>query len=421
VTDRVDPSVFEPERHADPVAAAKRVAVVGAGPAGLTAAHCLSLRGYRTTVFEAEDRAGGMLVSGIPAFRLPRDVLQQEIEALIDENITLRCGTALGRDFTVQGLLADGYEAVFLAVGAHRSRRMGIDGEASAGVYPSIEFLKAWNLRNESLGSGKVGVVGGGNSAVDAARVAVRQTGVSEVTIFYRRTRREMPAYAEEIEAALDEGVRLEELTVPTALHAEGGRLVAAELTKNELGEPDASGRRRPIAKPGSETTVALDTLIVAIGEESSEMGRQEETRLGMRGGVIAVDARTLATEHPGVFAGGDLVTGPNTVIDAIAAGRRAAEVIGRYLSGSELLRPEPLRKPSVYMEPIVQGEEEESGSRRVELAVLSPAERVRNFAEVEATLTADEAAREARRCLRCDLEFTRAGRADAFGEVGEA
>jgi NADH-quinone oxidoreductase subunit F len=272
VTDRVDPSVFEPLRSPGPYAAGKRVAVVGAGPAGLTAAHGLSLKGYRTTVFEAEDRPGGMLISGIPAFRLPRDVLQREIDALIDENITLRCGTALGRDFTVDGLFADGYDAVFLALGAHKSRRMGIDGEDSAGVYPSIEFLKAWNLGNEALATGKVGVVGGGNSAVDAARVAVRQSGVSEVTIFYRRTRHEMPAYEEEIEAALEEGVKLEELTAPVALRAHDGRLVGVELMRNELGEADASGRRRPVAKAGSEHRVALDTLIVAIGEESSSM-----------------------------------------------------------------------------------------------------------------------------------------------------
>ncbi len=419
VTDRIDPSVFEPQRSPDPDASGRRVAVVGAGPAGLTAAHGLSLKGYRTTVFEAEDRPGGMLISGIPAFRLPREVLQREIDALLDGNITLRCGTALGRDFSIDGLLADGYDAVFLAVGAHRSRRMGIAGEDSAGVYPSIEFLKAWNLRNESVAAGRVGVVGGGNSAVDAARVAIRQPGVSEVTIFYRRTRHEMPAYEEEIEGALEEGVKLEELVSPVNLHSREGRLVAAEFVRNELGEVDAGGRRRPIARPGSEFRVALETLIVAIGEESMEIGTSEETGIEMSGGVVAVDERTLTTGRPGVFAGGDLVTGPNTVIDAIAAGRRAAEVIDRYLKGIELFRAEALRQPSVYVEPVEVGEDgDQFESGRVKVTALTAAERVRDFAEVEATLTVEQATREARRCLRCDLEFTRAAEAGALGEA---
>jgi NADH-quinone oxidoreductase subunit F len=419
VTDRVDPSVFKPQRRPSPDAAGKRVAVVGAGPAGLTAAHGLSLKGYRTTVFETEDRPGGMLIAGIPAYRLPREALQREIDALIDENITLRCGTALGRDFTVDGLLEDGYDAVFLALGAHRSRRMGIGGEDLAGVHPSIEFLKAWNLRNESLAEGKVGVLGGGNSAVDAARVAVRQPGVTEVTIFYRRTRHEMPAYEEEIEGALEEGVKLELLVSPVSLHDADGCLVAAEFIDNELGEVDASGRRRPVAKPGSEHRVVLDTLIVAIGEESVDVGTSEETGIEMSGGVVVSDKRTLTTGRPGVFAGGDVATGPNTVIDAIAAGRRAAEVIDRYLKGLELFQADELRRPSVYVEPAEMQEDQEFQAERVTVGALTAAERVHGFAEVEAALTAEQAAREARRCLRCDLEFTRRLKVD--GSLGNS
>jgi len=214
-------------------------------------------------------------------------------------------------------------------------------------------------------------------------------------------------------------GVKLEELVSPLNLHAKDGRLVAAEFVRNELGEVDAGGRRRPVVRPGSEFRVALDTLIVAIGEESMEIGTSEETGIEMSGGAVAVDKRTLTTGRPGVFAGGDLVTGPNTVIDAIAAGRRAAEVIDRYLKGIELFRAEALRQPSVYVEPVEIGEDgEQFESRRVQVTAMTAAERVRGFAEVEATLTVEEATREARRCLRCDLEFTRAAEAGVLGEA---
>ncbi|UCC48642.1 MAG: FAD-dependent oxidoreductase [Gemmatimonadota bacterium] len=408
VTDRVDPSVYRPRRDSDANAAGKRVAVVGAGPAGITAAHCLSLKGYRTTIFEAEDRPGGMLVSGIPAFRLPREVLQKEIDALIDENITLRCGSVLGRDFTIDGLFEDGYDAVFLALGAHRSQRMEIEGEDSAGVYPSIEFLKAWNLRGESLAEGKVGVIGGGNSALDAARVALRQPGVSEVTIFYRRTRQEMPAFEEEIEAALEEGVKLKLLVSPMSLHVSDGHLALVEFIRNELGEVDASGRRRPVAKPGSEHRVPLDTLVVAIGEEGVDATTKEAVGVETRGGVVIVDKRTLTTGRPGVFAGGDVATGPNTVIDAIAAGKRAAEVIDRYLRGRELRQAAEFRLPTAYVEPADIEMDEQCQTSRVRIPVLSAAERVHSYAEIESSLIDQDAVGEAKRCLRCDLECTR-------------
>ncbi len=407
VTDRVDPGVYRPERYPDPAAVGRRVAVIGAGPAGLTAAHYLSLKGYKTTVFEAEDRPGGMLVSGIPPYRLPRDVLQKEIDALIDENVTLRCTTALGRDFTLDSLFDDGYEAVFLATGAHRSKQMGIDGEDLAGVYPSIEFLKAWNLRGEALARGRVGVIGGGNSALDAARVARRQDEVSEVTIFYRRTRQEMPAFKEEIEGALEEGVRLKLLTSPTSLHGEKGRLAAVEFIDNQLGEVDSSGRRRPVAKPGTDHRVPLDTLIVAIGEEAVDVGAEHTAGIKMKNGAVVVDKRTLTSGRSGVFAGGDVVTGPNTVIDAIAAGKRAAEMIDRYLRGQEQLPPEEPHIPTTHVEP--DNSEPDAGDPvpRVKVTTMPTAKRSYSFAEIEGSMTAEEAAREARRCLRCDLEFT--------------
>ncbi|UCG87337.1 MAG: FAD-dependent oxidoreductase [Gemmatimonadota bacterium] len=407
VTEHVDPSIYRPRRVIDPVASRKVVAIVGAGPAGLTAAHYLSLRGIKSTVFEAEERPGGMLVSGIPAFRLPRDVLKKEIDALIDENVSLCCGTALGHDFAINSLFAQGYDAVFLAIGAHKSRRMDIDGEGLAGVYSSIEFLKSWNLRGEVLASGRVGVVGGGNSAIDAARVALRQEGVTEVTIFYRRTRREMPAFEEEIDSVLEEGAKLELLTSPVRVHGDDGWVTALELIDNDLGDVDTSGRRRPVPKVGSERRVDLDTLIVAIGEEPVQTDETELEKIQVKRGLVVADKRTLETGRPGVFAGGDVTTGSNTVIEAIAAGRRAAGVIARYLRGEHLISPAEPRLPSVYLEPAPAQREGDDFARRLEVPALPVQERRHLFTEVQGTVTEAVAVREARRCLRCDLEFT--------------
>jgi NADH-quinone oxidoreductase subunit F len=405
VTDRVDPRVYRPPRHVEDGAQGKRVAIVGAGPAGLTAAHRLSLKGYRSTVFEADDVPGGMLRSGIPSYRLPRDVLQREIDALLDHNITLLCGTALGRDFTLDDLLDDGYDAVFVATGAHRCRRLGLDGEDATGVLPSLTFLKAWNLRGDALARGRVGVIGGGNAAVDAARVARRQPGVSEVTLLYRRTRAEMPAFPEEVEAALEEGVRLVPLVSPVRLLRERGRIVGVELIENALGEVDAGGRRAPVPKPRSEYTEPVDTLVVAIGEVVGDVTAALGPAVETRAGAVMVDRQTLATGRPGVFAGGDVATGPTTVIDAIAAGKRAADAIGRYLRGVALSEPSLPCRPTAYVAPAPVVEDPSTGAAHE--ATLPVEERIRGFAEVMTALTPADAAREARRCLRCDLDFT--------------
>ncbi|MBE3123870.1 MAG: FAD-dependent oxidoreductase, partial [Planctomycetes bacterium] len=231
VVDRADArAAAPPVAPAEPDAA--RIAVVGAGPAGLSAAHYLSLMGHRVTVFEKESEPGGMLVGAIPAYRLPRDVLGREIENLLNENVEVKYGTALGRDVTLDGLLNDGFRAVYVATGSHRSRRLGLDGEDAEGVVPGIRFLQAHNLRGEALARGRVGIVGGGNSAMDAARVAIRQKDVTDVTIFYRRTRGEMPAYAEEVEAGLAEGIRIEELVAPAALEVRDSRLTGARFQR---------------------------------------------------------------------------------------------------------------------------------------------------------------------------------------------
>jgi NADH-quinone oxidoreductase subunit F len=403
VVDHVDPASY---RTTILTAApdAKRVAVVGAGPAGLTAAHELSKRGYRVTLIEREAKAGGMLVAGIPAYRLPRDILEREIEALLDPNITLRLNTELGRDVTLEELRRD-HAAVYVTLGSHRSKTLGLPGEEAAGVVPGIRFLKAWNLGGECLARGRVGVIGGGNSALDAARVALRQPGVTSVTILYRRSREEMPAYAEEIHAALEEGIALETMVAPTGLAEAGGHLTGVLLQRNTLGEPDAGGRRRPVPIPGSEFMLPLDTLVVAISEEPEleAVAALKKTR----GGGLSVDTEASTTSLPGVFAGGDVATGPNTVIAAIAAGKDAAMMIDRYVHGRQLKRLPRVLLPTVFVAPPIDGDESDAAPvQRVHQPCLAAALR-QGFAEVELCISDEDAIREARRCMRCDLEFT--------------
>jgi NADH-quinone oxidoreductase subunit F len=429
ITDRVDPSIYQPVRMARNVKTAPRVAVIGAGPAGISAAHYLSLLGHQVTLFEAGKEPGGMLVSCIPAYRLPREIVSQEIASLLNEHIRLECGTALGRDITIDGLFQDGFQGIFLAIGADKSWHMDLDGEKVRGVYSSMQFLKAFNLEGIELAQGNVGIIGGGNSAVDAARVAIRQKQVESVTLFYRRTCREMPAYAEEVEAALEEGIQLETLVSPVKIRyidaairegvrvesfvqpiqidSKNGHLAGIKCIRNSLGEMDPSGRRKPLAIPGSEFAVFLDTLIAAIGERPDSdclagMGLELDTS-----GRLRVDPRTLATHRPGVFAGGDLVTGPNTVVEAITAGKKVASTIDRFLQGQSLTIPFEQILPSAYVPPPAVADEDMDEAKREECATLSAESRRKNFAEVEMALSADQATREARRCLRCDLRFT--------------
>jgi NADH-quinone oxidoreductase subunit F len=387
------------------------VAIVGSGPAGLTAAHYLSLKGYKVAVFEAEHKPGGMLCCAIPAYRLPHEIIQKEVESLLDDNITLKCNTALGRDITVDSLFEDGYQAILLALGAHKSRPLQLENEDVEGVYPSIEFLKAYNMRGQSLAKGKVGVIGGGNSAVDAARMALRQRNVEKVTVLYRRTREEMPAFAEEIEAAEQEGIEIRILVSPSRVIAENGRLKAIECLRNELGDTDASGRRRPVPIPGTEQVIELDTVIVAIGEDSGVDAISPARTSGIeisRNNTVQVNEQTLLTNRPGVFAAGDIVTGPNTVVNAIAAGKKAAVMISRYIKGLEMIQPAERCLPSIYIEPVPVDMDEIQQAERSETPRASVEWRKRNFAEVEVSLSVSEAAGEARRCLRCDLDFTR-------------
>ncbi len=420
ITDRIDPSAYKPERTPWSNGQPPHVAVVGAGPAGLTAAHYLSLKGYRVTIYEAEAEPGGMLFCAIPSYRLPKEVIKREIDSLLNDNITLVCNSTLGHNITLDQLLEAGNKAVLVALGAHKSKPLHLENEEIDGVYPSIKFLKAYNLRGEQLARGRVGVIGGGNAAIDAARTALRQKDVEQVTILYRRTREEMPAFAEEVEAAEQEGIKIITLVTPARVISSDGRLKSLECVRNVLGELDSSGRRRPVPVKGSEHQMEFETLIVAIGEDSgvdaiapARMSQIETTKWN----TIKVDEATFQTNRPGVFACGDVVRGPNTVIGAIADGKKVAVMIDRYVRGQNLKQREEPRLPQIYVEPVNIAEAESFAGGRVQIQ-RAPAEwRRRNFAEVEVSLSIDEAQAEARRCLRCDLEFTQ-HKKEAFDNI---
>ena len=409
ITDNVDPSVYSPdvpELNGKP----PEIAIVGSGPAGLTAAHMLSLKGYKVSVFEAEAEPGGMLMNCIPSYRLPRETLNKEIASILNKNINLKYSAKLGTDFTIESLKNDGYKVIFLATGAQKGRRLYLEDEDTGGVFPSIEFLKAYNLKGECWAKGRVGVIGGGNSAIDAARTALRQEGVEKVIAIYRRTQEEMPAFSEEIEAAADEGVQLTTLTTPTRILSHKGKIAGIECIKNKLGDIDSSGRRRPVPIEGSEFTIPLDTLIIAISEQPDTDSIDPE-KLGdlkiNQDGTLWVEPETLETSVDGIFAGGDVVTGPNTVVDAIAAGRKAAVMIDRYLNKEPLKQPLSLKLPKVYLEPWQLTPEEQEGVSRQHPPRLDSEIRRRNFEEVEKALDVEKARFESRRCLRCDLDFT--------------
>lgn len=417
ITDRIDPSVYHPSKTVSPGAEALPLAVIGAGPAGLTAAHFLSLHGYPVTVFEAEAEAGGMLRGAIPAYRLPREILGREINSLLEGNITIQYQKSLGRDFTVDSLFASGFKALFLATGTPKSKTLG--GEAISGVYEALPFLKARNFEGKGLAKGRVGVIGGGNSAVDAARAARRQKEVESVTILYRRTLEEMPAFAEEVQAAIQEGIRIEPLVSPLKILSLDGYLADLVCIRNKPGSREAAGRRKPVPVPGSEHTRSYDTLIIAVGEEGD---RENLSSLGIEvteEGNIRVDPATLQSSRPGVFAGGDAATGPNTVVEAISAGKKAAVMIDRYLRGVELKQPAKAQLPEFYLPPVSITDQELGQARRTKPHLLSPEARVQDFAEIEMSLSVEQATREARRCLRCDLDFTRPGEEEKMIDGG--
>jgi len=312
----------------------EKIAVIGSGPAGLTAAYELAGKGYPVTVFESLPEPGGMLRAGIPEFRLPRKVLDAEIERIKGLGVKIRTNVTFGKDLTIDGLLKDGYKAVFIATGAQKSLKLRVEGEELKGVMHAIDLLREINMGKKVELGNRVAVIGGGNVAIDVARAALR-LGAKEVTILYRRSREEMPANPWEVRHGEKEGVKIEFLVAPKKILGKDGRLAAIECIRMELGEPDETGRRRPIPIEKSEFTIQLDTLILAIGESPDPSILPKGIEVTQQN-TITVDPITLETSLPGVFAGGDVVSGPATVIEAIVAGRKAACSINEYLtSGS--------------------------------------------------------------------------------------
>ncbi len=405
----------QPAFVAQPADGLPRVAVVGAGPAGLSCAYFLARLGYRPTVFEKLPVAGGMLSAGIPGYRLPKEVVAREVAAVEALGVEIKTNTAVGTDVTLAELRRQGYEAVFLAVGADQGRRLGIPGEDLSGAMTALDFLRAVNLGGACSGqptaelarrcAGRaVVVVGGGNAALDAARSALR-LGAAPVTLLYRRTRAEMPAQPEEIAAAEAEGVRIEELAAPLAILGDDGGVRAVQCQRLRPGEYDASGRRRPIPLEGAGFQLEATMVISAVGQAADTAALRDGLALeAARDGTISADPEGR-TAVPWLFAGGDVVTGPATVARAIAAGRRAAEAIDQHL------RPDPGRvypwhedrPPDVAFDP----EAEPVPYGRLRPPELAVAERVRSFCEVERALDRDAARREARRCLRCEYRGT--------------
>ncbi len=312
----------------------EKVAIIGSGPSGLTAAYDLAELGYSVTVLEALPRAGGMLRKSMPEYRLPRKALDEEIQRLEDSGVEIRTNTKIGKDVGFDELWSEGYKAVFVAVGAHKSRKLGIDGEELNGVVDALDFLWKANIQQKGGLGKRVGVIGGGNVAVDAARTALCQ-GAREAVIFYRRSNEEMPANPWEVMEAEKEGVKIEFLVAPRRVLGEEGKVVGLECVKMKLGEPDETGRRAPEPIEGSEFTVELDTVIVAVGEtvEAGFLPREVEVD---RSNSIVVNPITMETSMDGVFAGGDAVTGPATVMEAILAGKRAAFSIDQYLTAKQ-------------------------------------------------------------------------------------
>lgn len=388
---------------------AERVAIVGAGPTGLSAAYYLARRGYPVTIFDALPVAGGMMAIGIPDYRLPRQQLANDVDSIVGLGVELRLNTALGRDITFPEL-REQFDAVLLAVGAQLSQRLNIPGEQEwAGVIPATTFLKRFNLEPGFQIEGDVVVVGGGSTAMDAARSAIR-SGAQSVTILYRRTRHEMPAQEEEVRAALSEGIQLQELATPIEVLGSEGKVRGIRCQRMVLGEPDEGGRRQPVPVNGSVFDVPASVVMVAVGEAPDPSFLPAGTSVGVApwGGLL-INPTTLATGAPGVFAAGDVTYGPKSIILAAAHGRRAAQQMHAFLQ--HLSPAEAAEMP--------EGEFETAStlptdgrimldlrpSPRAEMPLHNGMSQGRS-AEAAAGFSEAEAQLEASRCLRCDLAY---------------
>ena len=381
----------------------KKVAIVGAGPAGLSAGYYLALEGYEVVIFEALPVAGGMLAVGIPKYRLPRDVLQYEIDTIKQAGVEIKTNTKVGKDVAFETLKTD-FDAIFITTGAHSGLKLSIPGEEVDGVIDGVDFLRKINLDQEITIGEKVVVIGGGNAAIDAARTS-RRLG-KDVTICYRRTKNQMPAIPEEVEEAMIEGVKFKFLVAPVKAISKNGKLTGVQFQKMQPGDVDKSGRPRPVPIEGSEYVMDVDTLVTAISQEPDIAAVLKGSELKFtRWNTIDADPETFYTGTNGIFAGGDVVTGPDSITTAISHGKIAAIMIDKYVQGKPLEREYSVTKPAMRVEPVELTEEEVENQAVPEIPVLPAEERKLNFKEVEPGFTEDVAVKEAKRCFRCDLQ----------------
>jgi len=375
----------------------KKVAVIGSGPAGLTVAYYLRRKGFKITMFEKTEITGGMLRTGIPDYRLPPSILDEEIDFLLSTGIELKTKMGLGTDFTLKDLKDQGFDAIFLGIGAHLPIKMGVENEDAEGVLDAVPFLRNINLVRSKDAKKRVAIIGGGNVAMDAARVAIR-SGAEEVYVIYRRSEKEMPADHEEIVGAKEEGIIFHNLVSPKSVVVKDNKVIGIECLKNELGKPDASGRRRPIPVENSEYVIDCDMIIPAIGQRAETAPIIEETDFDLTSwGTFKVNELTMETSEAGIFAAGDGVTGPATVVEAIGAGHKAVTGIERYLNNEmEIFEVE---QKEVEFSPIPEKAEK---VERVEPIFIEPDVRKACFDEVDQNFDEAAAQKEAEKCINC-------------------
>jgi NADPH-dependent glutamate synthase beta subunit-like oxidoreductase len=374
------------------------VAIIGSGPAGLSCAYYLAQEGYQVTIFEKDTEPGGMLTAGIPSYRLPREVVNAEIQLIRDMDVTMKTGVEIGKDTTIAQLRKEGFKAFFTAIGMQECLRLGIEGEDLDGVYGGLDYLRKIN-RGESVTLGKdVAVIGGGNTAMDAARSA-RRTGAENAFILYRRGLEEMPANAEDIDECQEEGIPINTLAQPVRFIGENGRVKAIECIKMKLTEPDESGRPKPEPVPDSVFTMEVDAVINALGQEADWACLTPECACTLSDwGTMNVDPLTLQSDDPDIFAGGDAARGSRTVIEAIADGKQAAISIDRFILGRDLR----LGRDQVF--PTITDPQKEVYNKidRVQMPCLDPQARIKSFDEVQKGLTEEMVLEEAKRCISC-------------------
>jgi len=375
-----------------------KIAIFGSGPAGLTCAYYLAIEGYPVTVFEKAAELGGMLATGIPSYRLPGNIVEAEIQHIRDMGVTMKTGVDVGTDITVAQLRKEGFKAFFVAVGTQECIQLGIEGEDLAGVYPGLEYLHQVNL-GEQVALGKnVAVIGGGNAAMDAVRSA-RRLGAENAFIIYRRGLDEMPANSEEIEECQEEGISITTLTQPVRFIGQNGRVTAIECIKMQLTEPDESGRRKPEPVAGSEFTIDVDSAISALGQEADWSCLTDECACTLSDwGTMNVDPLTLQSDDPDIFAGGDAVRGPQSIIEAIADGKQAAISIDRFIKGRDL----KLGRETELKTITNPQKEVYNKINPVQMPRLAAQKRVTNFDEVQLGLTKEMVMQEAKRCINC-------------------